>query len=63
MPPSGMRLKRLFTMSCVRCSTLSLTLADAAAELPSTSKKALVTAIEILLPSKPVTLPLRRMTL
>src|SRR3546814_9740611 len=51
-------------ISCsVIASTFERTAADAAAAPPSTARNALVTATEIFLASKLVSLPLRRMTL
>ncbi|CAL1241009.1 protein of unknown function [Candidatus Methylocalor cossyra] len=62
MPPEGRRRNKAFTTCSVSCSTVSWMRRLAAAVLPSTARKAFVMATLILVGSKAVTLPLRRMT-
>ena len=62
VPPPGRRRVRAATTCSVSSRTRSWTRLEAAALPPSTARKALVMATMILLASKWVTLPLRRIT-
>ena len=59
-PPAGRERSSARTTLSVRPSTVSRTLAEAAPCAPLTARNAFVSAMAILLGSKPTTAPLRR---